>query len=209
MTLTAAQVSDSVNAVDAGHADPRVASAFGRVKLVFQQVLTLLASAGINMDPGAVAFGNTDGTLTSAIAQLKWLSSVLTLAGNFVSDADDTRDIGTSGNRWANIYATNIHVGGFTFTIQTITTTPVTLVSGSASFVEVDTDTIGSAATVNLPASPATGELFSIDNTGSSGYAVTLEGNGNTIHGGLTSFALDDDESLLFSFNGSEWRVKA
>ena len=50
-----------------------------------------------------------DATVTSE-SGLTFASNVLTVTGNVLPEADNTRDLGASGTRWANIYTADLHL---------------------------------------------------------------------------------------------------
>ncbi len=85
----------------------------------------------------------------------------------------------------------------FGFANQTVTSTPFTLAEGDPPLVLVDTDTIGGAAVVNLPASGSGG--FWVVQVRGSGGTVTIDANGTeVINGALTLvLAAEDDAALL------------
>jgi len=73
-------------------------------------------------------------------------------------------------------------------------------------FVIVDTS---SARTINLPASPVTGQQHSIkDNVGSAASnTLTIQGNGHNIDGAASKTIVSNFGSLSFIYNGTQWNV--
>ena len=56
-----------------------------------------------------VTVGSTTTEL-DAESGLTFASNVLTVTGNVLPEADNTRDLGASGTRWANIYTADLHL---------------------------------------------------------------------------------------------------
>jgi len=71
-------------------------------------------------------------------------------------------------------------------------------VTSADEVVVVDTDAVGSDATVTYPASPAADKIVTVMNAGSSDYGVTLDGNGKTLY--LSPSPLTDGESMDYQF---------
>jgi len=90
-------------------------------------------------------------------------------------------------------------------TSEIATVTPY-LATVASHNVFVDTNTIGSAATFQFPASPLDDQIVVVSNIGTSGYDVALDGNGNTVV--LDPSPLADGESVRYQFITSlgEWR---
>jgi hypothetical protein len=71
-----------------------------------------------------------------------------------------------------------------------------------------DTDTAGAPFTITLPAAAShAGRVYYVKNTGTSGYDVTLDGDGaETVDGDATQ-TITDGECLLVVCDGTEWWV--
>lgn len=88
--------------------------------------------------------------------------------------------------------------------VETVTSTPHTAADPNVIF--VDDDTIGGAATVNLPAVTANAK-YTIKKMGSTG-AVTIDADGaETIDGGLTAVLTMQYESITLIGDGTEWNI--
>ena len=73
----------------------------------------------------------------------------------------------------------------------------------------IDADTTSGNIQINLPATPMVGEVKVIkDSAGtSSGFPITIQGNGNTIDGSTAFIIAQSYESFTFYFNGTEWKL--
>lgn len=91
-------------------------------------------------------------------------------------------------------------------TPNVVTTTPYE-VTITDSILFINTDTIGSDATVTFPATPLDDQILRITNTGSLGYTVTLDGNGKSISQSPSPLA--DEEFINYQYipDLDEWRT--
>lgn len=66
-------------------------------------------------------------------------------------------------------------------------------------------DSSSATHTVNLPASPSTGQEHVVKRNGAN--TVTVSGNGSNIDGAATQDLLNDDDSLTVAWSGTEWQI--
>lgn len=73
----------------------------------------------------------------------------------------------------------------------------------------IDADTTSGNIQINLPATPLLGSCHVIkDSAGTStGFPITIQGNGNTIDGSTAFVIAQPYESFTFYFNGTEWKL--
>lgn len=73
----------------------------------------------------------------------------------------------------------------------------------------IDADTTAGNIQINLPSSPNLGQCHVIkDSAGTStGFPITIQGNGNTIDGSTAFVIAQPYESFTFYFNGTEWKL--
>lgn len=73
----------------------------------------------------------------------------------------------------------------------------------------IDADTTSGNIQINLPPSPNLGQCHVIkDSAGTStGFPITIQGNGNTIDGSTAFVIAQPYESFTFYFNGIEWKL--
>lgn len=81
-------------------------------------------------------------------------------------------------------------------------------VSASAGGLEVYVELVTTARTVTLPASPTTGQRVKVIDLSwlAGSYNITVDPNGNDIHGDASNFVIDvDGAECYFIFDGTEW----
>lgn len=128
------------------------------------------------------------------------------------SSLDDVTGIGVQGSNYVELGPgdeTFRVVKTMAFDRQVVTTTPFDLEDGDPPIVIVDTDTIGGAAVVNLPAT-GSGGMWLIQVIGSGG-TVTIDGDGSEeINGALTLvLAAEDDAALIINTRQSSHQWSA
>lgn len=134
-------------------------------------------------------------------------------SGNFIKiNTDNTLiDSGVADSSLVHLSGTETITGAKTFNLppnyatQTVSGT-ATLASASAPVVLTDTTSAG--YTLNLPASPATGEWFYfIDNTSQwATHNLTISPNGKNIDGSSSNFVLATaGASIKFYYDGTQW----
>lgn len=96
--------------------------------------------------------------------------------------------------------------GGLSVETLAVTSSPVTLTQAQI-FAYVNTD---AARTVNLPASPATGEVHIVkDNTGTGAATnnITVSGNGKNIDGAASHTINTDRAAFTYIYNSVQWSI--
>ena len=71
----------------------------------------------------------------------------------------------------------------------------------------IDADATSGAITLNLKATPTTGDVYVVRKSDASGNAVTVQGNGKNINGAASSALSSQYDTLRVSYNGTEWAV--
>jgi len=93
--------------------------------------------------------------------------------------------------------------GGMAWNWRNISTTPTTAAAGDMMWV----DASGGDRTVNLPASPAAGNIIGIGREDTGANTVTVDGNGKNING-LASFQIRNARAAYtLGYSGVEWKV--
>jgi hypothetical protein len=151
----------------------------------------------------------TDGTIATGAGNID-LNPAGEVRFNSTTKAE-FNDSGTYINSPANSIMAYVADGAHRFDggmeWDTATVTGATTL-GAHHVLLVDTDTAGAAVTVTLPAvSGLTGRVYYVKNTGTSGYDVTLDGDGaETVDGDATQ-TITDGECLLVVCDGTEWWI--
>lgn len=71
----------------------------------------------------------------------------------------------------------------------------------------VDVDATSGAVTVTLPATPTTGDQYTVRKLDASGNAVTIAGNGKNLNGAASRSLSSQYDAETIVYNGTEWAV--
>lgn len=168
---------------------------------------------------GGIWYQETMGTLT--IHGQRWTSTYSVLASQSTTGDPDVASIGADellgrngagavdGQSPATVRAIlNVTQDSEGVLRNQVTKTAAYTLTGTDYTVFCDTDTADVGFTITLPATGShSGRIYCIKNTGTSGYNVTVDGDGaETIDGDLT-VTLADKESITIQSDGTEWHI--
>jgi len=159
-----------------------------------------------------ITFGYASGTMTTTSGQ----SIIYSTNTPYVSPFPPTGSLTLQGNTAvANYIGTTLVFGGNSTKFITsqgrrvkVVTTTATTVNVAATDEIINIGTLAAPCTVNLPASPTTGDTYTIkDANGSAGtFNITVNGNGVNIDGGFASITIMTNYTqATFVYNGTTW----
>lgn len=168
----------------------------------------MFATGGdLKLSSGNASFG-TDGNVILQVGGVDYLTVGTysynfntAIAGSYTFNINSTPVVGVVTDKLSTLAGRRRHI---TNVNDTVYPTGYTIV---ASDDVISVTSIGAAFTVYLPANPATGDTYTIkDSGGNAGLnTITVNGNGNNIDGALTYPMSTNYESFDVIYNGSEW----
>jgi len=194
----------------------------------FTTFLTFLNSAGLGPEPSGSVDMNWVSTITAPrivhatsavngatgadfVIRAQNMGGTTTTGGNvkLQSGTGTTIDGYTTiltGNTENTRFIPNkmVHLSGQRQKLTSVSTTPYAVLASDFNIM-VDTSTL--AITVNLPATPTTGDAYRIkDSTGTaSTHNITVAGNGSNIEGTSTKTINVNFDKLSVLYNGTQW----
>lgn len=127
--------------------------------------------------------------------------------GNWSPDTDDNRDLGSSTQRWRNLYVQGIIGTAGLLTVDSISTTTTLTANNQVVLCSAS----GAAFDVDLPAAAShTGRQYYIKKTDSSANIVTIDPNGAETIDGNTNWQLTNQyQYAAIVSDGTNWHLVA
>jgi hypothetical protein len=171
----------------------------------------MIIDASLNQDcTGTVTINiNNLGTKTLLKYNATGSGTINLTAGDMKANKDYLFRYSTSAGAFIWVSPTSGDQINSTWATQTISSGPTTLVAGSAPIVLADTTS--AAFTIKLPATPGTGEWFTLlDLSGTfTTHNLTVDPNGKNIEGsGSTIVFSIPYSSNTYFYNGTAWVIK-
>jgi len=154
----------------------------------------VIGKSAIGNGSNTATIGNSSTTDTFLIGQLNLDNYKFPTADGTANQVLKTDGAGTLS--WEN----EVSIQGYLIKVANYT-----VLNSDINIIYGDTD--GGIFTITLPATPTDGIIFTIKNTGTSGNALTIDRNGNTIESAASDLVLNDNGAAKLQYTSDGWKL--